>query len=82
PGIRRFIWEHAIDVHRIMHRVGHAGGTFSGKKTQLCHPQVVIVGQVCCSKGRLPDSTKVDKILKWPILQTPKDVRSFLGLCG
>ncbi|EGO03604.1 hypothetical protein SERLA73DRAFT_18171, partial [Serpula lacrymans var. lacrymans S7.3] len=66
PGTRRFIWEHAIDVHRIMHRVDHAGRTFSGKKTQLCCPQVVIVGQVCCPEGRLPDSTKVDKILKWP----------------
>jgi hypothetical protein len=39
PGnhqIRRFIWEHALDVHRIMHRVKCAGGTFSGTKTQIC----------------------------------------------
>jgi hypothetical protein len=31
PGnarIRRFIWEHALDVHCIMHRVKCAGGTF------------------------------------------------------
>jgi len=24
PGIRRFIWEHAQDVHRVMHRVTSA----------------------------------------------------------
>ena len=29
PEIRRFVWEHAVDVHRIMHRVKHAGGTYS-----------------------------------------------------
>lgn len=27
PGIRRFIWEHAQDVHRVMHRIMHAGAT-------------------------------------------------------
>ena len=26
--------------------------------------------------------SKVEKILQWPIPMTPKDVRSFLGLCG
>jgi hypothetical protein len=36
PGIRRFIWEHAQDVHRIMHRIKCAGATFSPKKTQIC----------------------------------------------
>ena len=33
PGIQRFIWEHAVDVHRIMHHFAHAGRTFSGPKT-------------------------------------------------
>lgn len=82
PGIRRFIWEHANDVHRVMHRVGHAGGTFSPKKSQIARPAVIIVGQKCNYEGRLPDDSKVSKILKWPILKTPKDVHMFLGLCG
>lgn len=82
PGIRRFIWEHANDVHRILHRVGHAGGTFSPGKIQLCQPEVLIVGQKCTPEGRLPDEQKIEKILKWPTLKTVKDVRGFLGLCG
>ena len=82
PGIRRFIWEHAVDVHRIMHRVQHSGATFSPKKMQLCKPEVVIVGQKCTPNGRLPDDTKVNKVLNWPELRTVKDVRGFLGLCG
>ena len=82
PGIRRYIWEHAQDVHRIMHRIGHAGAKFSPKKAQVCRPEVVIVGQKCTEDGRLPDEERVSKILNWPPLTTPKEVRGFLGLCG
>ena len=82
PGIRRFIWEHAQDVHRIMHRIGHAGGTFAPKKAQICRPEVIIVGNKCSAAGRVPDDSRVQKILEWPTLATVKDVRGFLGLCG
>ncbi|CAL1710341.1 unnamed protein product [Somion occarium] len=82
PGIRRFIWEHACDVHRIMHRVGHAGGTFSPSKVQLARREVVIVGHKCTPEGRIPDPNKIEKVLNWPILTTVKEVRGFLGLCG
>lgn len=81
-GIRRFIWEHAQDVNRIMHRVKRSGATFSPNKSQICLPEVVIVGQKCTPEGRLPDIDKVDKILNWPPLSTPKEARGFLGLCG
>jgi transposase InsO family protein len=82
PGIRRFVWEHAQDVHRIMHRVKDSGATFSALKIQLCLPRVLILGQTCTPEGRLPDKSKVEKILNWPDLTTPKEARGFLGLCG
>jgi len=82
PGIRRFIWEHAQDVHRIMHKVKCAGATFAANKAQICRPEVLIIGQVCNANGRSPDETRVDKVLKWPPPVTPKQVRQFLGLCG
>jgi len=81
-GIRRFIWEHAVDVNRIMHRVKRSGATFSPKKTQICLPEVLIVGQKCTPEGRLPDVDKISKIMNWPPLTTPKEARGFLGLCG
>lgn len=74
PGIRRFIWEHAQDVHRIMHRVGHAGGTFAPTKAQWARPEVLIVGTKCTPEGRLPEPNKVEKILNWPALKTVHDV--------
>ncbi|KIN93987.1 hypothetical protein M404DRAFT_169458, partial [Pisolithus tinctorius Marx 270] len=87
PGICRFIWEHAVDMHRVMHQFAHAGGTFSGLKSQVCQPwvkrnSVIILGQACHPHGHSPDDHKVKKVVNWPTLTTPKDVRSFLGLCG
>ena len=59
-----------------------AEATISSKKAQICLPEALIVGQCCNAKGREPDTDKVDKILKWPPLTTPKEVCRFLGLCG
>lgn len=82
PGIRRFVWEHLNDLHRILHRIGQAGGTVSGKKMQLCLPDVEIVGQKCSSKGREPTDSKIKKVLDWPRPRNSTEVRGFLGLCG
>ena len=82
PGIRRFIWEHLSDVHRILHRIGESGGTVSGKKMQLCQSEVEIVGHKCSSKGREPVSDRTKKVLGWPQPVNVTEVRGFLGLCG
>jgi hypothetical protein len=82
PAIRRFIWEHLNDVHRILHRIGESGGTVSGKKMQLCQEEVEIVGHKCSSKGRAPIDTRTKKVLEWPRPTNLKEVRGFLGLCG
>jgi hypothetical protein len=63
PGIRRFTWKHANDVHQVMHHIKDVSATFSAMKTQLCLPDVFIVGQCCTPEGRLPDIEKVYKIL-------------------
>ena len=45
PGIRRFIWEHANDINRILHQLAHAGATISPKKSQVAQPKITLVGQ-------------------------------------
>ena len=82
PGIRRYMWEHLNDVHRILHRIGEAGGTVSAKKMQLCQSEVTIVGHKCSAKGREPVDDRIQKILDWPVPINVKEVRGFLGLCG
>jgi len=65
-----------------MHHVHHAGATISAHKAQVSLPEVLIVGQRCNTKGQEPNRDKVSKILDWPPLTNPKEVRCFLGLCG
>ena len=65
-----------------MHKIKLAGATFAANKAQVCLPEVLIIGQTCSKDGRSPDTTKVEKILQWPPLKDPKQVRRFLGLCG
>jgi hypothetical protein len=82
PGIRRFVWEHAVDLHRVFHRMGCAGATFSGLKTHIGVPEINIVGHKCTYDGRVPDESKVAVIKNWPIPATVREVRGFLGTCG
>jgi hypothetical protein len=82
PGIRRFVWEHFVDVNRILHRFKHAGATISGKKLFLGVSELTVVGHRCTPEGRVPDGSKVDKIVNWPPCETVSDVRGFLGTCG
>ena len=82
PEIRRYIWEHAIDLNRILHRLIEAGGTFSGKKLQICQPKVTILGQEVGVEGRKPDAGRVKTITNWPTPKNVKEARQFMGLCG
>ncbi|KAH7922151.1 hypothetical protein BV22DRAFT_976598, partial [Leucogyrophana mollusca] len=50
-GIRRFVWEHLVDINRVLHRLKHAGATVSAKKLFLAVPEVVVVGQLCNYEG-------------------------------
>ena len=82
PQIRHFIWEHLLDVHRILHRFLCAGATISAKKIAIAVPEVVILGHKCNYEGRIPDNSKIDKIRDWLECKSLSDVRAFLGLAG
>ena len=81
-GIRRFVWEHLQNVNRVVQRIRHAGGTFSGLKSFICVETASIVGHKCTMNGRLPDESRVQKILDWPICRNLTEVRGFLGTLG
>jgi hypothetical protein len=82
PGIRRFVWEHLLDVHRILHRLNHAGVTVSAKKLFLGVPSVSIVGHRCTYEGRIPDESRIEKIRNWPRPRNLTELRGFLGVTG
>ena len=82
PGIRRFVWEHLLDVVRVLQRIKHAGGTISGKKSFIAQPKFMVVGHECTYEGRRPDEVKVAAIMNWPPCKNVGEVRSFLGMAG
>jgi RNase H-like domain found in reverse transcriptase/Integrase zinc binding domain len=82
PGIRRYVWEHAVDVLRILWRMLQAGATFSPSKAQLAQAEATILGQTCSEHGRMPDKARINAIMNWPAPKTVTEVRGFLGLCG
>ncbi len=81
-GIRKFIWEHLVDVHRILHRLRRASSTISAKKLFIAVPEIVILGHKCMYEGRVPDESKIAKIRDWPPCKSLTNVRAFLGITG
>src|SRR6201996_1396778 len=82
PGIRRFVWEHFQGLNRVVQRVKYCGGTFSGYKSVLCAEEIIAVGHRCTPLGRLPDQTRVNKIVNWGPCKDLSEVRAFLGTVG
>jgi len=74
------VWEHLVDVNRVLHWLKHVGATVSAKKLFLCKPELVVVGQLLTYEGRVPDRVKVVKIETWPECKTVSDVWGFLGM--
>ena len=81
-GIRRFVWEHFQDLNRVVQRMKYCGGTFSGYKSFLCAPEITVLGHRCTIHGRLPDQSRVDKVINWGPCRDLSDVRAFLGTIG
>ena len=57
PGIRQFVWEHALVVNQVLHQLGHAGPTISPKKSKVARPEITLVGQRVTYEGQLPDTS-------------------------
>ena len=81
-GIRRFVWEHFQDLNRVVQRMKHSGGTFSGYKSFLCASEITVLGHRCTINGRLPEQSRVDKVINWGPCRDLSDVRAFLGTIG
>jgi hypothetical protein len=73
--IRKFIWQHLLDVHRILHRLSCTGATVSAKKLFVMVPEVVILGHKCNYEGRIPDDSKLARIRDWPPCKNLTDVQ-------
>ncbi|MBW0479777.1 hypothetical protein O181_019492 [Austropuccinia psidii MF-1] len=82
PLIRRFVWEYAVTLERILFRIEEAGLPISGSKFACCVPALNISGCVVPLGGRKISKQKINKIQNWPRPTTKKEVRGVLRLCA
>lgn len=82
PSIRRFVYEYATTLDRILARFIAAGITASGVKTILATSKLIIVGMQVSLQGWHLEKGLVSKILKWPTPKNTTEVRGFLGTVG
>ncbi|MBW0475257.1 hypothetical protein O181_014972 [Austropuccinia psidii MF-1] len=73
--IRRFDWEYAVILERILFRIEEAGLTISGSKFSCCVPAVDIVGHAVSLGGRKIPKQKINKIQNWPRPTAKKEAR-------
>jgi len=81
-GIRRFIWEHFINLNHIMQHMKYCGGTFSGKKLWLCIPKFWVIGHCCTYEGWVTDELWIASIKNWGPCYSLSEVWAFLGTIG
>jgi hypothetical protein len=82
PDIRKFVYEYATVVDRILVRFITAGITASGWKTILATPRLGVVGTIVSRDGWHLAHGLVTKILNWPEPRNLTEVRGFLGTAG
>jgi ribonuclease HI len=80
PGIRRFVYEHAVIFHEFMAQCWTAGLTISGDKCLIAMPGITIVGYVCDQGGRRPEPKTTQRIQAWPTPRSIKEARAFIGI--
>jgi hypothetical protein len=80
-GIRRFIWEHAVTLERILFRLEEAGLTVSGVKMSVAVPSLGLVGTNVSYEGRRIQTSKLNKIARFPRPTDVTELRGFLGVC-
>lgn len=69
-------------LKNIFERLRDANLKLKPSKCNLFQKSVKFLGHVVSEEGVQTDPDKTEAIKNWPIPTTPKDVRSFLGLCS
>jgi len=81
-GIRRFVWEHFINLNCIAQCMKYCGGTFSRKKLWLCIPKFWVIGHCYTYEGRVTDESRIASIKNWGPCYSLSEVQAFLGTIG
>ena len=76
-------WEdHMLHLAKVFDRLRGAGLTAKPRKCQFGMTQCVYLGHVVGNGVVRPEQSKVEAVMSFPIPQTKKQVRAFLGVTG
>ena len=76
-------WEdHMLHHAKVFDRLRGAGLTTKPRKCQFGMTQCFYLGHVAGNGIVRPEQSKVEAVMSFPILQTKKQVRAFLGVTG
>ncbi|RXW14168.1 hypothetical protein EST38_g11692 [Candolleomyces aberdarensis] len=79
------VWSSSLREHRrnlqlILNAIRAHKLFLNAKKSVFCSTEIKFLGHVIGRDGIKPDGSKVDRIHRWPVPSSAKDVRRFLGL--
>jgi hypothetical protein len=80
PAIRRWVWEYAVTLERILFHLEVSGLAVSGPKFAVIVPSLEILGMVVSKEGKRVVKTKLNKIECLPTPGNVNEVRSALGM--
>ncbi len=80
-GIRGYILEHIQNLDKVLADLEQVYVTITRAKSQFCRAGLKIVGYICDSDGRHPNTSKVLKIFDWPECTDVTSTRAFMGVC-
>jgi len=79
------IWSNTIEEHErhvrmVLECLRKHGLRLNGKKSEFFSTEIDFLGHHISPRGIEANTSKVDKILNWPVPKSATDVRAFLGL--
>ena len=74
--------EHLANLKAVLDRFREAGLKLKPSKCALCQPEVEFLGHIVSAEGVATDPAKTDKVAKWPVPKSRREVQQFLGLAN
>lgn len=73
---------HLTRLETVFRRLREAGLKIKVEKCHFLQPEVRFLGHLVSAQGIGPDPDKVSAVVQWPVPNTVKELRSFLGFCS
>lgn len=74
--------EHIMSIRKVFEKLRIANLKLQLDKCEFLKKETEFLGHIITTKGIKPNPNKINPIIKFPIPKTPKEIKSFLGLCG